>query len=174
MEDSPREDEGGKQSVDARDDEDCGKTADASGAEDTAQTAAEGAGRLEEAEILLQRMHHAGMLDAPKRRPEQTLNRGAPRVQILIEGDDVTIIKYGNRRDLPASEAWSRDGAYGGYGSYGSYGDYGARRDHSGRSWTIEEDMVAFRIRPGGRMMIEMGDEAARTARRARRRFNRR
>lgn len=83
--------------------------------------------RLEEAEILLGRMKDAGLL-GPRRRKKRQKRSLSPRVHIIVEDGDVTVIReeidHGRRKR--GQKAYDSGSYYGGdyYGSY-NYASYG-------------------------------------------------
>ena len=79
------------------------------------------AARLKEAELLL-RMHHAGILGAPKRKPRK--KTGRTRVAVLIDGDDVTVIRPAGPRGRRTPGSYDQYAYYGGYDQYAYYDGY--------------------------------------------------
>lgn len=159
------------------------------------------ASRLQEADVLLKRLRDAGMfvVPSPKRRRQRPKGR-RPRVQILIDGDRVTVIAHGGLGRRPRMGFGEGNRAYGeygyggygygyggyGYGEYGAYGEYGYGGYGYGEygygeygeqegivrgSGAIAGDVVTVQIEPGGRVSVSVGRKGERTARRAVQRF---
>ena len=145
------------------------------------------AARLKEAELLL-RMHHAGILGAPKRKPRK--KTGRTRVAVLIDGDDVTVIRPAGPRGRRTPGSYDQYAYYGGYdqyayydgydqyayyGGYDQYAYYGAY-DECGnfpryRSRKGETLTVTIQLRSDGSVRIEKGTRAEKSARRKSRGF---
>ena len=88
--------------------------------------------RMQEAEILRQRMRDAGMLSpVPPAYPVPSAT-GPSRVQILIEGDDVTIIQHGSAPDQPTFWGYAETPLLGEYADSRLFLEYAKSRLYFG------------------------------------------